>query len=315
MPPRIVCDPSYVRKIVSSLVSNATENTQVGSVIVEWGRHMQVTIVGDRSTSPTESKYFISVSVCQTSENIIETDRGLTARSGLTPGEQKHPVAQIKLSAHSTIYRVGMTPQELEAIFRDLENVTTVGDSTDSGPGVGLGIAITSRIVRKLGGQLRIESTPGSGTCVHVALPLYEPTGDRRDISVKIPAERREVDALVTVMLQSHLRPSVSEQQVPTAQSEPISRPTRPPLGREPRRPGLNPVQSTSASLGPGSAPSAPLLPGPSNLGPRERSPLTHSRQRSSPIPSLPPYPDSERVILPIPPLKIVVVEVSEKCR
>lgn len=61
VPSRIICDPSHLRKIVSSLVGNACQNTQRGSIVVEWGCHTQVTIVGDRPGSPTDPRYFISV--------------------------------------------------------------------------------------------------------------------------------------------------------------------------------------------------------------------------------------------------------------
>lgn len=39
-------------------------------------------------------------------------------------------------------------------------------------PGSGLGLAISDQLVRMLGGTLRIESTPGAGTTVTIALPL-----------------------------------------------------------------------------------------------------------------------------------------------
>ena len=39
------------------------------------------------------------------------------------------------------------------------------------GGGSGLGLAIVARLLRLLGGDFRIESTPGTGTGVHVRLP------------------------------------------------------------------------------------------------------------------------------------------------
>jgi signal transduction histidine kinase len=38
--------------------------------------------------------------------------------------------------------------------------------------GTGLGLAVSRHWVARHGGTLRIESTPGEGTCVRVALPL-----------------------------------------------------------------------------------------------------------------------------------------------
>jgi two-component system, OmpR family, phosphate regulon sensor histidine kinase PhoR len=44
--------------------------------------------------------------------------------------------------------------------------------------GTGLGLAIVKHLVFAHGGQLRIESEPGRGTTVHVALPIGVGAGD-----------------------------------------------------------------------------------------------------------------------------------------
>ena len=53
----------------------------------------------------------------------------------------------------------------------------------DRGQGTGLGLAIVHGIVRDHGGCLRIESTPGHGTTVSVALPMVEPTHQTEAVS------------------------------------------------------------------------------------------------------------------------------------
>ena len=40
---------------------------------------------------------------------------------------------------------------------------------------MGLGLAITREIVRAHGGEIRAESTPGSGTLLVIELPLVAP--------------------------------------------------------------------------------------------------------------------------------------------
>ena len=42
---------------------------------------------------------------------------------------------------------------------------------TTKNTGTGLGLSISASIMKRMGGELRIESEPGSGTSVHVILP------------------------------------------------------------------------------------------------------------------------------------------------
>lgn len=199
--------------------------------------------------------------------------------------------------------------------------MTSIGDPTarSSSVAVGLGIAITSRIVGKLGGQLRIDSTPGSGTCVHLTLPLHEAGEDEQDISVRVSTEARQDKEQGTTGLGFR---SIGQQQ----QQQSVPRPDEPPHTAQfpstsaagpaqprtiRRRPVLNPLQSAHMYIPPVMPPSAPLeVPSSYVRQWREAGP-THSRHQSSPVPSVPRYPDSERIGLTLQPLKIIVVEVS----
>jgi len=58
----------------------------------------------------------------------------------------------------------GIDPKNLESIFNPF--FTTKSD------GVGLGLAVVSKIVDEHGGQITVESTPGEGTVFRVYLPL-----------------------------------------------------------------------------------------------------------------------------------------------
>jgi two-component system NtrC family sensor kinase len=42
------------------------------------------------------------------------------------------------------------------------------------GHGTGLGLAVTWRIVQRLGGRVSVESAPGQGTTVHLELPAAD---------------------------------------------------------------------------------------------------------------------------------------------
>ncbi|GJN71926.1 light-sensor Protein kinase [Purpureocillium lilacinum] len=79
----------------------------------------------------------------------------------------------------------GMSPQQLDALFRDLEQVSyeeiepgNTGDETNKPHDtrtLGLGLAIVARIVRNMDGQLRLKSEDGQGSRFVVQLPFLLP--------------------------------------------------------------------------------------------------------------------------------------------
>lgn len=72
---------------------------------------------------------------------------------------------------------IGIDKGWQQLIFSDFEQV---GSPTDNG--FGLGLAVTSRLVSLLGGDIHLESTPGCGSTFEVRLPLGEAdTPDMRD--------------------------------------------------------------------------------------------------------------------------------------
>ena len=62
----------------------------------------------------------------------------------------------------------GIDPSILDQVLEPF--YTTKAD----GKGTGLGLSICDGLVRSHGGELRLDSTPGAGTRVHVALPIAE---------------------------------------------------------------------------------------------------------------------------------------------
>jgi signal transduction histidine kinase len=65
----------------------------------------------------------------------------------------------------------GMSPETLERIFDPFFTTKRVGEGT------GLGLAIAWHIVRRHGGRIDVESSPGSGTRFRVRLPIDDPGG------------------------------------------------------------------------------------------------------------------------------------------
>lgn len=63
----------------------------------------------------------------------------------------------------------GLSPEEREHIFLPFARL-----NQDRKEGHGLGLAIVSTIVRKLGGEVRVESTPGEGSIFGFILPVTD---------------------------------------------------------------------------------------------------------------------------------------------
>lgn len=67
---------------------------------------------------------------------------------------------------------IGIVPGDAERIFAPFERV---GGAAGDRPGVGLGLAITQALVHMMGGDIRVESTPGEGSRFIVRLMLSQP--------------------------------------------------------------------------------------------------------------------------------------------
>lgn len=67
---------------------------------------------------------------------------------------------------------IGIAAEDAQRIFAPFERV---GGAAGERAGVGLGLAITQALVHIMGGDLRLESTPGKGSCFIVRLMLSQP--------------------------------------------------------------------------------------------------------------------------------------------
>lgn len=81
----------------------------------------------------------------------------------------------------------GIEVNRLQGIFRELEQVEHLS-STDPEYGVtglGLGLAVAARAISKMGGQLRVDSTPGLGSKFVCLIPFdsREPSSTRPSLS------------------------------------------------------------------------------------------------------------------------------------
>ncbi|HEX5659743.1 MAG TPA: ATP-binding protein, partial [Polyangiales bacterium] len=88
---------------------------------------------------------------------------------------------------------VGMNPEQLARLFTPFSQLET---SNRRDRGTGLGLVIVQELVRCMGGEIQVESTPGSGSEFHFTLELDVPAHSQ-PARVRIPPELRDWRVLV----------------------------------------------------------------------------------------------------------------------
>lgn len=145
LPAQVIGDARRVRQAISNVTANAIQNTSAGGISVEMS---------------------------------------VASRKGL----------HIEIETRITDTGAGMDPKKLDALFRELEQVQIEGEGDNTmealtGPGtsltqggkleegrtLGLGLAVVSRILRNMNGQLRLKSEEGKGSSFVLVFPLNLP--------------------------------------------------------------------------------------------------------------------------------------------
>jgi len=99
---------------------------------------------------------------------------------------------------------IGIDEEELDKLFEEFFQVELKADDKDKG--VGLGLAITKRLIELLGGQISVKSEKGEGTAFSFSIPAP---------SAKAPEESKEKKSLSTK--------SIKEMKVLVAEDNPVN--------------------------------------------------------------------------------------------
>lgn len=150
LPRAILTDPTRVRQILFNLVSNAIKFSEAGRVVIT-----------------------------------LALEGADLARRGPN-GSAGHHAPRFLYSVADQ--GVGIAPKQLRQVFTPFQQ----GDSSSSRRygGTGLGLSISRRLATALGGALSVQSTLGSGSTFHLALPVGE--AECRDLA---PAPEEDEDS------------------------------------------------------------------------------------------------------------------------
>jgi signal transduction histidine kinase len=145
VPETIFSDPTRTRQILINLIGNAVKFTDSGTVSVR--------------------------------ARLLS--RGVGAGPPLGPGGAPgFAEDERRLEIEVADTGVGMTEEQIARIFEDFSQGDT--STTRERGGTGLGLTISERLARRLGGCIRVESTPGEGSVFRVSVACGPLEGVRR---------------------------------------------------------------------------------------------------------------------------------------
>ncbi len=135
VPEFVVGDPFRIRQVVTNLVGNAIKFTEHGEVVLSVGR----------------------------------AAAALCSQRPLGPGGEPD---QRELCLHFKVRDTGIgIPKDKQALIFEAFSQAD-GSTTRKFGGTGLGLTISTRLVKLMGGDLWVESVPGEGSCFHFTVPF-----------------------------------------------------------------------------------------------------------------------------------------------
>jgi signal transduction histidine kinase len=149
--PRIRTDPTHLRQIIVNLLGNAVKYTPTGGIGV------RARVVDERGSG-----------------RVV----GAPSLAGAPQGGQAWIALQIADSG------IGIAPADLVRVFEEFEQVNAGPRGDSMQRGTGLGLPISRRLARLLGGDIAVESELGKGSTFTVWIPV-----DGADLAAKTGAQ------------------------------------------------------------------------------------------------------------------------------
>lgn len=140
---KVRTDPTHLRQIVINLLGNAVKYTDNGQI--------ELRAQGTTTGPPPQ--------------NVSATGQHAAFRPD-------HPSHWVKIDVIDT--GLGIATGDLERIFEEFEQVLVPGGQDAGQRGTGLGLPISRRLARVLGGDVSVESTLGQGATFSIWLPVRD---------------------------------------------------------------------------------------------------------------------------------------------
>jgi signal transduction histidine kinase len=149
--PRVRTDPTHLRQILVNLIGNAVKYTDAGAVTIR-ARLVE-------GAGPPEAG---------------RVDGTLVRRPVLPPNATPSAEARRLWIAVQVIDTgVGIAPADHGRVFEEFEQVNAGPRGDSMARGTGLGLPISRRLARLLGGDITLESEPGKGSAFTLWLPVH----------------------------------------------------------------------------------------------------------------------------------------------
>jgi signal transduction histidine kinase len=133
--------------------------------------HVDVVIARDVPEIQTDPSHLRQILLNLTSNAVKFTERGtITIVARRRPPEVGDGIV---VTVEDT--GIGIAPGDQERIFQEFEQVRPSGRGDSLERGTGLGLAIARKLARLLGGDVQVQSVPGSGSRFLLTLPLLSP--------------------------------------------------------------------------------------------------------------------------------------------
>jgi two-component system, sensor histidine kinase and response regulator len=141
--PRVRTDPTHLRQIVLNLLGNAVKYTDAGTISVR-------------------------ARVCAASDDIVPA---------LLKPVQDAPTLVVRpwIAVQVSDTGIGIAKNDQARIFEEFEQINAGPRGDSMNRGTGLGLPISRRLARLLGGDVTVESEPGKGSTFTVWLPGEAP--------------------------------------------------------------------------------------------------------------------------------------------